>query len=608
MKPANPSTAHATVVVDELVRCGVTDAVLCPGSRNAPLAFALQAADAAGRLRLHVRIDERTAGYLALGLAARSGRPVPVCTTSGTAVANLHPAVLEASHAGVPLLVLSADRPPSMIGTGANQTIAQPGMFGDAVRLAVNAGVAGDVAEHGLWRSQVCRAVGASTGAAGRPGPVHVNLPFAEPLVPDDGAVPQGRLGGAPWTAVAPVRRSSAPLPLDPAAPTLIVAGHGAPPEVADAGVPVIAEPSAAPWSRELRISSGRRVESAGWRVESAGRLAESVGPGVIRTGPWLLGLAREFRIRSVRVAASAPASSASRDGELRISSGRLSSLTGALWPSQVVVAGRPTLHRPVQRLLADPDVAVYALDGPVPWTDVAGTVRAVGSLPELRSSAEWSASWEAADKAAAAALDAALDDPVSPAGLRLARTLVAALPAGALLTLGSSNPVRDVALAAVPRAGLTVLANRGVAGIDGTVSTAYGAALAHGRPAYALLGDLTLLHDMTGLVSGPEEPRPDLTLVVLNDRGGGIFGLLEQGAPEHADAFERVFGTPHDVDLVALCAAFGVTHRACTDLAELPDLLAPAPGVRLVEVRAERAGLRAGHAALRAAVAAAVG
>src|SRR5918998_3634174 len=169
---------QARVIVDELVRCSVTDAVLCPGSRNAPLSFALQAADAAGRLRLHVRIDERTAAFLALGLALRSGRPVPVCTTSGTAGANLHPAVLEASYAGVPLLVLSADRPPDVIGTGASQTIEQAGLFGGAVRLAVNAGLGGDPAR---LRSFVDRLVAASTGASGGPpGPAHLNLPFAE--------------------------------------------------------------------------------------------------------------------------------------------------------------------------------------------------------------------------------------------------------------------------------------------------------------------------------------------------------------------------------------------------------------------------------------------
>ncbi len=521
---------QAQVVVDELAHCGVTDAVLCPGSRNAPLAFALQAADATGVLRLHVRIDERTAGFLALGLSLASGRPVPVCTTSGTAVANLHPAVLEASHAGVALIALTADRPPELIGTGASQTIVQAGIFGGAVREAFTG--AGSAAQ---YRSTVGRAVAAATGAlGGRPGPVHLNMPFAEPLVPD-GDAPAGR--GGPWTAVAPATRVAPPLPLDPTAPTLVIAGHGAP--VLDVPVPVVAEPSSAAW------------------------------PGAVRTGPWLLDRPE-------------------------------------LKPGQVVVAGRPTLHRPVQRLLADPAVAVYALADGSPWTDVAGTVRAVGSLPALDPDPAWLRRWRDADDAASQALDKALDDPGAVAGLRLARALVAALPDGAQLVVGSSNPVRDVSLAAAPRPGLTVLSNRGVAGIDGTVSTAVGAALAHDGPAYVLLGDLTLLHDTTGLVIGPDEPRPDLTIVVLNDSGGGIFGLLEQGGPEYAGAFERVFGTPHTVDLAALCAAMGVAHEV-TEVADLAAALVPAPGLRMVEVRGDRAGLRDGHAALRAAVTAAL-
>jgi 2-succinyl-5-enolpyruvyl-6-hydroxy-3-cyclohexene-1-carboxylate synthase len=537
----NPSTEHARLVVDELVRCGVTDAVLCPGSRNAPLAFALHAADAAGRVRLHVRIDERTAGFLALGLALRSGRPVPVCTTSGTAVANLHPAVLEASHAGVPLLVLSADRQPELIGTGASQTIDQVGLFGGAVRLAVNAGL-DDAA--GRRRASIARLVAAATGVTGGPpGPVHLNLPFADPLVPDDaGAGSVGRPGDEPWTRVAQVARQTGPLPLDPVAPTLVITGHGAPEGLLDLPVPVVAEPGSSAW------------------------------PAAVRTGPWLLGAAPGLR------------------------------------PAQVVVAGRPTLHRPVQRLLADPEVAVHVLADPrgMPWPDVAGSARAVGSLPPLRPDRSWTDRWQAADAAAAEALDKALDDPAAPGGLRLARELVAALPPGAQLVLGSSNPVRDVALAAVPRPGLTLLANRGVAGIDGTVSTAVGAALVHDGPAYALLGDLTLLHDATGLVIGPDEPRPDLTIVVLNDDGGGIFGLLEQGAPEHAASFERVFGTPHGVDVAALCAAAGAGHVR-VDVPDVAAALAPAPGVRVVEVRANRAELRQGHAQLRAAVEAAV-
>lgn len=538
----NPSTAHAQVIVDELVRHGTADAVLCPGSRSAPLAFALHTADAAGRLRLHVRIDERTAGFLALGLALRSGRPVPVVTTSGTAVANLHPAVLEASHAGVPLLVLTADRPPQLIGTGANQTITQPGIFGDAVRLAPTHAPAVDPErENGSWRAAIGRAVAAARGTP--PGPVHLNLPFAEPLVPDGSVVPAGRPDGAPWTAVTRPTVHTAPLPLDPAAPTLVIAGAGSPAAVREWGLPVVAEPASGVWDAGLRA------------------------------GPWLLG-----------------------------------ALPDDLVPAQVVVTGRPTLHRPVQRLLADPRVAVYALadQGGRSWTDVPGTVRAVGSAPAWTPSPEWTARWLDADAAAAKALDDALDDPGAPVGLRLARALVDGLPMDALLVVGSSNPIRDVSLAAVPRGDLTVLANRGVAGIDGTVSTAVGAALAHGTPTYALLGDLTLLHDTTGLVIGPDEPRPDLTIVVLNDGGGGIFGLLEQGGPEHARSFERIFGTPHTVDLAALAAATGVAHVRVDDPAALATALAPAPGIRLVEVPADRTTLRTGHATIRAAVAAA--
>lgn len=529
-RPVAPSTRRAQLIVDELARGGVTDVVLCPGSRNAPLAFALQAADAAGRLRLHVRIDERTAGFLALGLALAAQRPAVVCTTSGTAVANLHPAVLEASHAGVPLVALTADRPPELVGTGASQTIDQVGIFGAAVRAAPAVG--GTDAQ---VRSSVARALAAASGVW--PGPVHLNVPLAEPLVPDGGVPSDPDPDAGPWTAVAAARFApSSPLPLDPAADTLVIAGPGAP--AFDVAVPVVAEPSSAAWA------------------------------GSVPAGPWLVG---------------AP----------------------GLWPAQVVVAGRPTLHRAVARLLADPDVAVYALDDPPgrPWTDVAGSVRAVGSLPDLHPRPGWSRRWAAAAAAAAGAVTAAL--PTASTGLRLARSLVAALPSGAQLVVGSSNPVRDVALAAVPRGGLTVLSNRGVAGIDGTVSTAIGAALAHPGPTSALLGDLTFLHDTTGLVIGPDEPRPDLAIVVLNDRGGGIFTLLEQGAAQHAGAFERVFGTPHTVDLAALCAATGVPHSTAT-VDGIADAL-DGKGLRVVEVRSDRSTLRAEHAALHAVVSAAI-
>ena len=550
----SPSTELARVLVDELVRCGVRDAVLCPGSRNAPLSFALHEADAERRLRLHVRIDERSAAFLALGLALGSGVPVPVVCTSGTAAANLHPAVLEAHHAGVPLLAVTADRPPELIGTGANQTVQQRGLFGAAVRDARVLDTSGcGPAQDARWRSTVDRVVAAARGALGGwPGPVHVDVALADPLVPgaDGRQESSAGRGGGPWTVLPAATRPALPVEVDLDRRTLVIAGHGAGP--APTGLPLVAEPTAACW------------------------------PDALAAGPWLLG-------------------------------------AGVLRPEQVVVLGRPTLHRPVARLLADPEVAVTVVTADPQWTDVAGTASAVGTTLDAVGDPDpgWLAAWRAADLAAAGAVRTTVDGHSGTTGLHVARDVVAALPGGAVLVVGSSNPIRDVALAARPRPGLTVLSNRGVAGIDGTVSTAVGAALARqdrarqdrahqgrvpGGASYALMGDLTFLHDANGLLIGPGEPRPDLTIVVANDDGGGIFGLLEQGSPEHAAAFDRVFGTPHGTDLAALCAAHHVEHVRAS-LADLPAALAPRPGLRVVEVRTERTDLRALHARIRDAV-----
>jgi 2-succinyl-5-enolpyruvyl-6-hydroxy-3-cyclohexene-1-carboxylate synthase len=274
--------------------------------------------------------------------------------------------------------------------------------------------------------------------------------------------------------------------------------------------------------------------------------------------------------------------------------------------PQRVVAVGRPTLHRSVQALLARADVELICVSDRPGWTDVAGAANQVlRALPrEQGSPAGWLDAWTAADRRVAVALDEAIDAQPWPSGVQVARDVVAALPSGALLVLGSSNPVRDVALAAVPRRDLVVLSNRGAAGIDGTVSTAIGAALAHEGSCYALLGDLTFLHDLTALVLGPQERRPELTIVVLNDEGGGIFSLLEQGAAEYAPSFERIFGTPHRVDVAALCGSVGIEHRLVNSAAELSVALKPAPGPRVVEVRTQRQGLRDLHASLRAAVA----
>lgn len=534
----NASTAQARVLVDELIRGGVRAAVLCPGSRNAPLSYALHDADRAGRLRLHVRIDERSAGFLALGLARGSGAPVAVATTSGTAVANLHPAVLEASYSQVPLVVLSADRPPELIGSGANQTVLQGELFGPAVRLALTLGPA----EHppwpqARWRVAVCRVLAAATGARdANPGPVQLNVALREPLLPplQEGAEVAGRGDAGPWTRVRPVVKD-APLELDVCAPTLVISGDGAGahPELAE--LPTVAEPSApAP---------------------------------VVPVHPLAL-------------------------AELR--------------PEQVVVAGRPTLHRPVQQLLAADDVAVHVLAAAPMWTDVAATAHAVGTRAVVtgRPDPGWVQTCTSASQQAQARIEGVLArGPVT--GLHVAQAVVDSLAEGDLLVLGSSNPVRDSSFVGLPKPRVRVLANRGVAGIDGTVSTALGAALAHPGRSIAFMGDLTFLHDSGGLLAGPAEPRPSLTIVVANDDGGGIFALLEQGAPEHAAAFERVFGTPHGTDLAALCAAHGVAHRRL-DVAELRselergEVAAAGAGVRVLEVRTERAGLRGLHARLR--------
>ena len=560
--PVNGSTLLARVVVDELVRCGVREAVLCPGSRSAPLAFALHSADAHAALRLHVRVDERSAAYLALGLALRSGTPVPVVCTSGTAVANLHPAVLESSHAGVPLLLVTADRPAELVGTGASQTVEQLGIFGGAARLAVTVGPAtGRAGESAHWRAVVDRAMAAAGGLlTGNPGPVQLNVPFRDPLVPDDDAdgpdALPGRPGRARWTGVSAVRVALPELVLDPAAPTLVLGGHGGAGAI-PAGLPVVAEPSAPAWVRGLR------------------------------SGAWLVGAA-------------------------------VSGVAPGLLPTQVVVLGRPTLHRSVQRLLADPRVRVFAVppsgvgaglgNAARPWwCDTAASVVDVGRMPSgWAVDPAFGDAWAAADREVSASLDEALDGEFAPPlsgfdPMRLARDLVAALPTGSLLVAGPSSPVRDLALTAVPRADVAVLSNRGVAGIDGVVSTAVGAALAHEGPAFALLGDLTLLHDANGLLIGPDEPRPNLTIVVANDGGGSVFTLLEQGEPRYAASFERLFGTPNPADLQALCQAYGIRHERLVELDALPAALnRREPGIRLLEVPVDRQGRRSRHAAVR--------
>jgi 2-succinyl-5-enolpyruvyl-6-hydroxy-3-cyclohexene-1-carboxylate synthase len=579
----NPSTAFATTFADELVRCGLREAVIAPGSRSAPLAIALWQQADSGRLRLHVRVDERSAAFLALGLAKAGGRPAAVLCTSGTAAANFHPAVVEADESGVPLLVLTADRPPELRGTGSNQTIDQLKLFGTAVRWFAEAGV--PEARPGMnayWRSLACRAWTAASGAGGTfPGPVHVNLPLREPLVPGlPDAMPAragspaeprwpgslaGRPGGAPWTT--------------------LPAGPGGP---GGAGVLEL------PWAERGVIVAGDGAADPGTLLD----LAAAAGWPIL-----------------------AEPSSGARQGRQALAGYQYlldhPGFCAAHGPELVICAGRPGLSRGqlafLRRAAATRARQVMLTQGPGRWADPARTGTDVAAAVHLAGApgpppTAWLDSWRQADAAASQAAGAILDAEAELTEPRLARDLAAALPDGALLWAASSLPVRDLDRHLPARAGLRVLASRGASGIDGLVSAAAGAALAHqaagGGPAAALLGDLALLHDASGLFAGPAEPRPDLVLVIASNDGGGIFSSLEQAALPAP--FERVFGTPHGARMRDLAAAAGIPHTSLRRAADLPGALG-GRGIRIAELASDRAAGADLRARLGRAAAAAI-
>jgi 2-succinyl-5-enolpyruvyl-6-hydroxy-3-cyclohexene-1-carboxylate synthase len=558
----NAGHAFAIVLVDELARHGVTDAVLAPGSRSTPIALAL-AADQ--RIRLHVRIDERSASYLALGIARTTARPVPVLCTSGTATAHFHGAALEADQSRVPLLLLTADRPPELRGVGANQTVDQVGIYGSATRWSVDVGVPesreGSVS---YWRSLVSRAVAVSRGLSGGPaGPVHLNLPLREPLTPDDDGVGfpwplDGRADGAPWAGAS---RGESDLPaellslLESSDRGVVVAGDGLSARDVDgivrfageSGWPLIAEPH----SNCRRGTALRAVDA----LLSDGRFVD------------------EHR------------------------------------PDLVVVAGRVGLTRPLLGWLAGQPHVVVDRDGA--WADPTRSARAVfrtspaalGSVV-AKAEADWADGWKIGSTAAGRAIDALLDSEelTEP---RVARDVAATIPSGGALVVASSMPIRDLDLTMRPRDDIRVVANRGVSGIDGFVSTAAGVALSHAGPVVALAGDLSLLHDINGLLGDPD---PDLTLVVINNDGGGIFSLLPQAAGDDATTFERLFGTPHGVDIGQAVAAYGVRHTLVDTPAALIQAATTRPeGIHIVEVRTTRAHNADLHRRLREAAGAAL-
>ncbi|MET3961378.1 2-succinyl-5-enolpyruvyl-6-hydroxy-3-cyclohexene-1-carboxylate synthase [Marmoricola sp. OAE513] len=510
------STVLARACVEALLGVGVRHVVVAPGSRNAPLSLALVDAAAADVLTLHTRIDERTGAFLALGIAKSSRVPVAVVTTSGTATANLHPALMEAAHAGVPLIAVTADRPARLRGTLANQTTDQVALYGAAIPstdVISGAELAGALAGTEL-------------------GPVHLNVQLDEPLLPADRFVPTTvQPDRGPWTRGTPHLLAQGPR-------TVVVAGD-------DTG----------PGPRVL-------AEAAGWPLLAEPTSGARNGPNVIRAYRLLLGTELGDQVE------------------------------------RVVVAGSPTLSRPVQRLLAREGIEVVSRRARGLWADRPHPVSFEYDGPfEVDEVADpaWLESWRDADRTLSARIDGVLADQGELTPYDVAKAVHAAVPDEGLLFVGASNPVRDLDLVAgaYPVGGRRlVIANRGLAGIDGTLSSAIGATL--GRPhttrAILYVGDVTFLHDLTALVLGPAEQRPDLTIVVANDNGGSIFATLEQGAAEYADSFEKVFGTPHGVDLGALCNGLRIPHWKVDDAAELAHALAnPNGGIDVVEATIRR-------------------
>jgi 2-succinyl-5-enolpyruvyl-6-hydroxy-3-cyclohexene-1-carboxylate synthase len=560
------TTAFARTLVDEWTRHGITDACLAPGSRSAPLALALAADD---RIRVHVHLDERSASFFALGLGRASGRPAVLLCTSGSAAANFHPAVLEAHHGRVPLVVCTADRPPELRDTGAGQTVDQVKLYADTVRWFHEANVPADVPGAGAeWRALASRAFAAAVGPPR--GPVHLDLPFREPLVPTGAELVDapGRTEDRPWTAHVPGVRA-------PSVEMLDALAH----LVADRPRGLIV----AGWGAGIRPSTVLRfAEAAGWPV-----LADPISglrvAGTISTYDPLL---RDQRF----------ATSRRPDVVLRVG-GPLTNKVTMQWldlaVDQVLVdpddGWLDPHHAAGERMVADPELLLAAL----------------ADALDVMVDDDWVDAWNRADASARTAIDALIDGWDVPFEGRIARDVHAGMPEGASLVVASSMPVRDLESFAQPRDGVTVHANRGTNGIDGFVSTVLGVAASTEGPTVALLGDLAFLHDANGLL-GAADRGLDATFVVVDNGGGGIFSFLPQAElPEH---FETIFATPQSVDLGGLARVHGLEVDEVDRASGLGPALQTsleAGGVRVVRVRTDRADNVVRHRQVWAAVAA---
>ena len=499
----NNSTSLARVIVRQIIEAGITDVVVSPGSRNAPLSLAFYAAAERGLIKLHVRIDERTAAFFALGIIKATGRPVPVVCTSGTAVANYHPAVLEASHTNAPLLVLTADRPAILRKTGANQTTEQARIYGKAVRYFAD--VDGPVFPMELPFDSL------------RSGPVHLNIQFDEPMLPDDSEQWLDEIKVAPKLFVS--RTKAGTLKSD-----------------ANRGVLVIGH------------------DRGGLSAQDVNDFANALGWPVIAEDP--LSFPQAIAHASIFLTSS----------EIR----------AALIPQTVIVIGRTTLSRSINayvklaptQIAIDPRIATVDSDR---HADKRFT-----EIPILNAHAasdEWLAQW----KKFALRCAKNIDQLAGFTEATIAKELAAALPNGASLFVSSSRPIRDLEGFATPRSGISTYANRGLAGIDGNISTALGIASASTQT-FAVLGDLSFLHDLTGFIQREEI---NCCFIVINNDGGGIFSTLPQRG---VSGFETIFGTPHGLDPAAIAASMGIKSSTISSIDSLKKLIAqPIKGISVV-------------------------
>ena len=559
-----PESVHLAQQVAARLAEFATDVVLCPGSRNAPLSLALIAHPG---LRVHVRLDERSAAFLALGLARVQQRHVAVVMTSGSAVSNCLPAVVEASHSHAPLVVLSADRPQRLVGTGASQTIQQQGIF-STFTDTTQINTAADLP--------------AFSDRLNSDRLAHINVAFDVPLVGSELAEPStdvladahpadAHLADAPAISPAdpahPARRrlpswsDHGEVAVDLSKPTLVIAGDEAWRVDGLEDVPTIAEPSApAPY---VPVHPGA---AAIFAKDDA-----HVGDYYVRTKP-----------------------------------------------AQVIVVGHPTLHRRVLALITDPDIEVIVLSRTDDFlslrTHSAQETRGTRVKTTGEPTREWLKVCQAAsDLAAGAVRDALEDESHGFTGLHVAAAVTDTLAVGDTVFVGPSNPVRDVALTGLPFDGVDTYSPRGAAGIDGNISQAMGVAIAaqslradevRAPRTVALLGDITFLHDVGGLLRGVDQPEPEnLTIVVANDDGGGIFESLEVGQPGLRRDFEQAFGPPHGVDIAAICEGYGLSYQRAESPQELLDALAaqtefPEP-ILVIEAATTRTTRRQLHQAI---------